>query len=92
MSLSDIFRSKKRRNAGKVVAAAAMGGLPSPTDIAGLRTGLQKTCVITVRCGCCDEEWKDAVEPQKSMRLTCPHCGATNEITYNLNIVIVPRA
>lgn len=89
MSIFDLFRKKRLPNAGKVVAVAAIGGIPSATDIAGLRSGHQKTCVITLRCGCCEQDWKDAVEPRKPMQLSCPNCGAVNEVTWNFSIAIV---
>ena len=89
MFLLSLFHIKRRPNAGKIVSARALGGVPTMADLLGLRSGLQKTCVLTVRCGCCDRDWKDAVAPRKLMRLKCPHCGAINQATWYLNFVVV---
>ena len=88
MSILSFFRGKKRRNADKVVTGSAFG-LPSELEMHGLKLGIQDTCVLWVKCSCCNEEWQDALEPNKEMKLACPHCGAINKVTWQFDLFVV---
>jgi len=102
MKFLDIFRRRKKvleatptvadqprsEDGKKVVKIAWYSGGYTPTDIAGLRMGTQKTTVMKLCCGNCKNEWQDAVEPNKLMRLTCPRCGAVNEFTDHTTIIM----
>ncbi len=88
MSIFNLFRGKKRRNSDKVVTGSAFG-IPSQLEMHGLKLGMQDTCVLQVTCGCCNEAWQDALEPNKGMTLTCPHCGAVNKVTWQFQLFVV---
>ena len=85
MAFFGLFKSKSKRNASKVVSVAGVG-MPNMSDLQALKMGIQRSCVIKLKCGACSDEWQDAVEPQKTMQVVCPHCGAKNHVTFNLNI------
>ena len=88
MGLMSIFRSRKRRNSGGAVTGHA-SGIPSPFDMHALRLGVQKGCVLPVRCGCCQGEWLDALEPNQESPLRCPHCSATNQVMWQFQLLVV---
>lgn len=88
MGFWNLFRNKKRRNWDKRVEGSAVG-IPSELNMHGLKLGMQQECVIPVKCGCCGENWKDALEPKKPTELRCPHCGALNEVIWNFELYVV---
>lgn len=88
MNIFRLFRTKKRRNSDKVVTGSAFG-IPSELEMHALKLGTQDTCVLWVKCGCCNEEWQDALKPNKEMTLTCPHCGALNKFIWQFQLFIV---
>ena len=79
----------KKRNAGKTVDAACTIGRPSAFDMQNIARGMQKTVVIGIECGACNQQWKDALVPNQETLVTCPHCGATNRVTLHARVYFV---
>lgn len=63
-------------------------GIANPVSLAMAAKGVNDNFVVTVECGSCGHEWKDAVQYQSWTAVRCPSCKALNKVDSERFVVV----